>query len=108
MVMTTLSTKDNRGNKPNEDNKILLEEFNKFYEEHYKNLNYENKINSSYLSQIIGSMATDVLTNVENNIKINVDEHKQLAASMRVRRWRASTPVPSPSVGWSAPTVAPK
>ena len=50
MVMNTLSTKDNRGNKPTDENLKLLEELNKFYEEHYKNLNYENKINSSYLS----------------------------------------------------------
>jgi hypothetical protein len=71
MVMNTLSIKDNRGNKPTEDNLILLDEFNKFYEEHYKNLNYENKINSSYLSQIINSMATDMLTNIENNVKMH-------------------------------------
>lgn len=64
MIMNTLSTKDNRGNKPTDENLKLLEEFNKFYEEHYKNLNYENKINSSYLSQIINSMATDILTNI--------------------------------------------
>jgi hypothetical protein len=69
--MNTLSTKDNRGNKPTDENLKLLEEFNKFYEEHYKNLNYENKINSSYLSQIINSMATDILTNIENNIKLH-------------------------------------
>ena len=71
MVMNTLSIKDNRGNKPTDENLILLNEFNKFYEEHYKNLNYENKINSSYLSQIINSMATDILTNIENNIKMH-------------------------------------
>lgn len=71
MVMNTLSTKDNRGNKPTDENLKLLEEFNKLYEEHYKNLNYENKINSSYLSQIINSMATDILTNIENNIKMH-------------------------------------
>jgi hypothetical protein len=71
MVMNTLSTKDNRGNKPTDENLKLLEEFNKFYEEHYKNLNYDNKINSSYLSQIINSMATDILTNIENNIKMH-------------------------------------
>jgi hypothetical protein len=71
MVMNTLSIKDNRGNKPTDDNLKLLEEFNKFYEEHYKNLNYENKINGSYLSQIINSMATDMLTNIENNIKMH-------------------------------------
>jgi len=71
MVMNTLSTKDNRGNKPTDENLKLLEELNKFYQEHYKNLNYENKINSSYLSQIINSMATDILTNIENNIKMH-------------------------------------
>ena len=71
MVMNTLSIKDNRGNKPSDENLKLLEELNKFYEEHYKNLNYSNKINSSYLSQIINSMATDILTNIENNIKMH-------------------------------------
>ena len=71
MVMNTLSIKDNRGNKPTENNLILLDEFNKFYEEHYKNLNYDNKVNASYLSQIINSMATDILTNIENNIKLH-------------------------------------
>ena len=71
MVMNTLSIKDNRGNKPTDENLILLNEFNKFYEEHYKNLNYENKINSSYLSQIINSMGSDILTNIENNIKMH-------------------------------------
>ena len=69
--MNTLSIKDNRGNKPTENNLILLDEFNKFYEEHYKNLNYDNKVNASYLSQIINSMATDILTNIENNIKLH-------------------------------------
>ena len=71
MVMNTLSVKDNRGNKPTDENLKLLEELNKFYEEHYKNLNYGNKVNSSYLSQILNSLATDILTNIENNIKLH-------------------------------------
>ncbi len=71
MVINTLCIKDNRGNKPTEDNSKLLEEFKTFYDEHYKNLNYENKVNGSYLSQIINSMATDILTNIENNIKLH-------------------------------------
>jgi len=71
MVMNILTTKDNRGNKPTDENLKLLNSFNKFYEEYYKNLNYENKINASYLSQIINSMATDILTNIENNIKMH-------------------------------------
>jgi len=71
MVMYTLSIKDNRGNKPTDENLKLLDEFNKFYEEQYKNLNYDNKVNASYLSQIINSMATDMLTNIENNVKLH-------------------------------------